>query len=366
MACARPAVGCVQDAPPWALDPKEWCVLGRTLHGSLGHWLLAASALFRARANKPPVADNRMVPGLLAGGKRGSFLLVLLLCAGTYAASSADELRLEFETALAEFDEAQRVQLDQPDRARQLFRSAAQRFDSIIAAGVVNGRLEFNLANCHLQAGDVGRAILHYRRAERLIPGDEILADNLSVARSRRLTTIGLTRRSAFLKSAFFWHYQTSVSGRSRTALVLYVAVWALLILRSFGVSIAVTPTVGSSSTVGPTAIVGATFQSVFPRRALTVAAIVCAVTAAAAGVSVGMTQWSDRNVPEGVVTAMDVVVLKGPGSGYQRRFEQPLQPGVEFALRQRRGEWWKVELPDGKSGWIEAAEAQLIPKDSG
>ncbi len=54
-----------------------------------------------------------------------------------------------------------------------LFRLAAQRFDSIIASGVVNGRLEFNSGNCYLQAGDLGNAILHYRRAQRLIPGDE-------------------------------------------------------------------------------------------------------------------------------------------------------------------------------------------------
>ena len=61
----------------------------------------------------------------------------------------------------------------------------------------------------------------------------------------------------------------------------------------------------------------------------------------------------------------MDVVVYKGPGTTYQRQFEQPLQPGVEFTLRQRRGAWCKVELPDGKSGWIETTEVQIIPKKS-
>ena len=44
----------------------------------------------------------------------------------------------------------------------------------------------------------------------------------------------------------------------------------------------------------------------------------------------------------------MDVAAYKGPGTGYQRKFEQPLQPGVEFTLRGRRGGWWNVELPDG------------------
>jgi len=274
----------------------------------------------------------------MPGGRRYQLawvIICLLPLASARVIAQPTDLRTEFADALAEFDEAQQVQLDQPDRARRLFRSAAQRFSSIIAAGVVNGRLEFNLANCYLQAGDLGQAILHYRRVQRLIPRDEMLADNLAVARSRCLTSIRPTRRSAFLQSVFFWHYQTPVGGRTQVALVLYIALWALLVVRNF-----------------------------IPRRAITVSGIVCALLAGAAASSVGITRWSDRNAPDGVVTAMDVVVYKGPGPGYQRQFEEPLQPGVEFNLRQRRGDWWKIELADGKSGWIDATQAELITTD--
>ena len=97
-----------------------------------------------------------------------------------------------------------------------------------------NGRLEYNLGNCLLQAGDVGRAILHYRRAQRLIPGDPMLEDNLGVARSRCLTSIKPTGRGAFLRSVFFWHYQTSVPGQTWVALIFFFSVWSLLVLRSF------------------------------------------------------------------------------------------------------------------------------------
>ena len=241
-------------------------------------------------------------------------------------------VEIEFEQALRDFDEAQRLQNGQPDRARQLFRSAAQRFISIAAGGAVNGRLEFNIGNCLLQAGDVGRAILHYRRAQRLIPRDPLLADNLSVARSRCLTQIQPTRRSDFVKSVFFWHYQTAIATRLQVGLGLYVAVWVLLSARS-----------------------------VAPRRWLTIWAVVAAISAGACGASVAAERWFERNAPEAVVTAMDVVVYKGPGAGYQRQFEQPLQPGVECTVRERRGTWWNIELADGNSGWIEASSAELI-----
>ncbi len=268
-----------------------------------------------------------------------TYMVLLLSCfwpmTSLCAAPALLDLRQELARALADFDQAQEIQSKQPERARQLFRAAAQRLESTIAAGITNGRLEFNLANCFLQAGDVGRAILHYRRAERLIPRDPMLADNLAVARSRCLTTIRAARQSVLLKRIFLWHYQTSAVGRAKMAFVLYVAFWGLLIVRSFA-----------------------------RRRFVAVCAVLCGVFGGVSAGSVAMTQWTDRNAPEGVITAMDVAVQKGPGAGYQRQFEQPLQPGVEFTRRERRGGWWRVELADGKSGWVEATRAELITSD--
>ena len=263
-----------------------------------------------------------------------TFAAVALIAA---PAPAGYELQNEFEQALRDFDEAHQIQNSRPDQARQLFRASEQRFSSIAAAGVMNGRLEFNIGNCHLQAGDVGRAILHYRRAQRLIPRDPLLADNLAVARSRCLTPIEPTRRSEFFKSVFFWHYQTALATRFQVGLVLYVAVWALLSARS-----------------------------VARRRWLTVCAVVAASLTGACGASVAAERWFERNAPEAVVTAMDVVVYKGPGTGYQRQFEQPLQPGVECTVRERRGTWWNIELADGNSGWIEANAAELVIDDQG
>jgi len=246
------------------------------------------------------------------------------------------DLRRELDAALASFDQAQRVQADDPDRARFLFQSAAQRFESIAAAAVVNGRLEYNLGNCYLQAGDTGKAILHYRRAERLIPRDPLLASNLSEARSRCHTTIRPARGSVVLRNIFFWHYDTSIAERSRAALVVYVLFWILSALR---VSV--------------------------PRPPLSAAAVAAGFACLVLAASLGTQRWLERRTPQGVVTAMDVAVYKGPGAGYQRQFEQPLQPGVEFSVIGDRHGWLNVRLADGNSGWIDASAAQLILTDA-
>lgn len=113
---------------------------------------------------------------------------------------------------------------------------------------------------------------------------------------------------------------------------MLYLMFWVLLMMRSF---------VRKPAVTGIIVVVG-----------LVAAGCFCSVT-------VG--DWTERRRPPGVVTGMDVVVVKGPGSGYQRQFVQPLQPGAEFTLLQQRGGWWRIELPDGQSGWVEGLEAELI-----
>ncbi len=261
-----------------------------------------------------------------------AFVGTLVATVQVSASPAAPEPSVRLERALAEFDQAQQILGAHPDRARRLFRSAAQRLERIVTSGVVNGRLEFNLGNCYLQAGDVGKAILHYRRALRLIPRDPLLANNLAEARSRCLTAIPPTRRSALLRSVFFWHYDTSSRERARATGFFYVAFWLLLTLRSF-----------------------------LPRRRLTAVAIICGILTVTLASSVAADLWNDRQAPAGVVTAMDVAVYKGPGTGYRRQFEQPLQPAVEFTLREVRGGWWHVELADGKSGWIGADTGELI-----
>ncbi|MCH9033589.1 MAG: hypothetical protein IID42_03695 [Planctomycetes bacterium] len=265
-------------------------------------------------------------------------VVVVMWFVASCSAAAADsgfigvDLEQLFGEALADFDQAQQIHHEQPKRARQLFRSAAQRFESLISANVVNGHLEYNLGNCFLQMGEVGRAVLHYRRAETLIPRDPLLRDNLKEARSRCLTPIQIERRSALLHNVFFWHFDTSHHERSVAGLALYAAFWLLLTVRCF-----------------------------IRRRPVAVGALVAAMMALAIAGSLAYDRWAERYGPAGVVTGMDVVVYKGPGPSYQRQFEQPLQSGVEFKLQERRGGWWSVELVDGKTGWIERSAAELV-----
>lgn len=262
----------------------------------------------------------------------GAFLVCRFsaIAAGNTTGQSAVQEMIS--RALEAFDEGQRLVDREPQKAQGHFRRAAQGFESAIAAGANNPWIEFNLGNCHLQAGDVGHAVLHFLRARLMAPRDPVIADNLSVARSRCPTSIPPARSTQWLETLFFWHFDTSLGGRSAFALTTYLLFWILLSARSF-----------------------------FPRTSLRIAVALSGVLTLASASSVGADLWLRRNAPPGVVVALDVPVYKGPASTYQRVFEQPLQSGTEFTLRERRGGWWRIELPDGQSGWMEADRAGLV-----
>ena len=84
------------------------------------------------------------------------------------------------------------------------FETAAQKFEIIALNGIKNGKLYYNTANAFLKAGDVGKAVLWYERAKKLIPSDADLKFNLDYAQER-LKDINDSKSLNFSDILFFW-----------------------------------------------------------------------------------------------------------------------------------------------------------------
>lgn len=236
------------------------------------------------------------------------------------------------EQALSDFEEGLGELESDPDRAAELLRGSAEGFEAVIDGGVVNGRLYYNLGNAYLQLGELGKAIANYRRAERLIPNDDQLRTNLEYARGLRRNRIEAAGGRTLLHTLFFWHYRLALKTRFLAGLVMYVLFWLVLIVRPF-----------------------------VRQVGLRLAAVVLAVGWLTFGVST-LAEWQvESRIQPGVIVAEEVVVRKGNSDSYEAQFTQLLHPGVEFTLIERRGDWLRIELPDGNDGWIRAGQAELI-----
>ena len=219
-----------------------------------------------------------------------------------------------------------------PVHAAELFADSAGRFEQLVADGVVNGQLQYNLGNAYLQMGELGRAILHYRAAERIIPRDPKLRHNLKYARSLTESRIAVSGERALRTALLGWHRRTSIGARFVVFVTAYTLCWVLL-----------------------------TVNLLWSRPWWRWPAVAAAIVWIALGVSVAADTFGPDDPREGVVIVDDVVVRKGNSEGFEPQFSQPLHQGVEFRVIEQRPGWLSIELPDGKTGWIRAADAGLI-----
>ncbi|MCK6457610.1 MAG: tetratricopeptide repeat protein [Phycisphaerae bacterium] len=269
----------------------------------------------------------------------GSLAMILLLSTvsrpGTEIPRTHQEQVEVLNKALRAFDDGARLGAREPTAARERYEQARLHFQSLVDAGIRNGRLLYNLGNCYMRLGQLGRAIACYRRAERLIPGDGNLAENLRFARSLQVDRIEPSAASTALRRLLFWHYGSSIRTRARVAMAAYVLFWAVML-----------------------GVLLTRAQSAAWRWTARTAAIVAVV----ASVSVGAETYQTATSREGVLIANDVTLRKGNGVTYDAVFDHAFSEGLEFSLVEPpRGDWLHIRLPDGKSGWIRSDQAELF-----
>ena len=221
-----------------------------------------------------------------------------------------------------------------PEAAQGYYRQAIAAYEQLIAAGIHNAKLYYNLGNAYFRLNDLGHAILHYRRGLRLEPGNRQLQANLNYARSRRLDQIDVSseRQHAFLPQLFFWSDDLSVPTQWSLALAAYGLAW------------------------------GCAFAHLVWRRAallwgLAGAAFCCLLLASSSWLT--QSQYTTR--PAGVIMAEEVVVRKGNGESYTPQLPQPLHAGTEFVVLEARGSWLAIQLDNGTNGWIRRDSAALL-----
>jgi tetratricopeptide (TPR) repeat protein len=263
------------------------------------------------------------------------FLLVLHASAYGGSPLSGIEKKELYSQGTDFFHQATELNKSDPAAARDLYEKALLRFERLVEDGQIrNGKLYYNIGNIYFLLDDVGKAILNYRRAEHYLSNDPNLAKNLAYARSMRSDKLETQNKEKILKTLFFFHYDLN----AKTRLILFSAAW-LFFWTFAGIKI-------------------------FSRRPFTSWGLGVALFFALLFGSSLMVESSEPMMhQEGVILSHEVIGRQGDAESYQPSFEAPLHAGTEFMLLENRGEWWRIELPDGRSSWIPSRSAELVGK---
>ncbi len=269
-----------------------------------------------------------------------AIVAILLLSGGIIAGYSETARALDkagmlalYRDAESSFRQANDLVPTNPRKAGDLFLKAALSFERIAReGGIENGRLYYNLGNIHFRLGDLGRAILNYRRAERFIPHDANLQQNLAYARSRCPDKIEAKPETKVLQTLFFWRYDLSLPVRAGLFLLFFNLIWLLSGVYLFR-----------------------------KKPGIRSGVVACAVVSLLLAGSLAADAYEQARTRAGVVTVKEVVARKGDGVVFEPSFKEPLHAGTEFIVLEERRGWYHIELSDGRLCWIPDSAGEII-----
>ncbi len=209
------------------------------------------------------------------------------------------------------------------------FSQAIASFTKLADAGVVNGKLFYNLGNAFFKNDDLGHAVLWYARAARLIPCDPDLKFNYKHA-LRMVKDKGEDNNSGIVRILFFWNYILGQTTIQWIAIVLNLFFWLFMGLQFV------------------------TKRKILQRSALVVAPFVLIFSITAL-----YHFYETTHGTQAVILDREVSVRSGFDDSSTELFV--LHAGTRVAVEKKSKDFLKICFSNDKIGWIKAKEAGLI-----
>lgn len=207
------------------------------------------------------------------------------------------------------------------------FSDAANFYEKILDSGAVSPNLLFNDGNAEFKAGNLGKAIAAYRRAELLAPRDSEIRANLDFARKQvQGTTV----------SESAWRNWLGQLTLNEWAILAAIAFWlTFVLLAAKQICPALAPKLR-----------GATFILI----SLTILF----------GAATGLQATEHFSKQSAVVISNDAVTKSGPFDDAQNAFA--VHDGAELSVLDRHENWIQVAEGAGKIGWLQLKQVEVLP----
>ena len=211
------------------------------------------------------------------------------------------------------------------------YAEAIEGYKTILQSGWESGPIYYNLANSYFKLNDLGRAILNYRKAWNLSPGDPEISKNLEYAREGIRDDIAALPLSAW--------------ARAKRAIILQfpLGIWIGISAVLYFLTIA-------------WLIAALLFQSLRKKSPLILKWLGgCLVIS----VIISVLAYSFYQTPGAIILQPTVSVRYGPAETDATAFK--LHEGTEVKVVREKDGWLQIALPDGKSGWLTADSLGII-----
>lgn len=226
--------------------------------------------------------------------------------------------------------------------ARPHFEEAAAAYEAAWDRGRQTVAIARNMAQARYLAGDLGRAIRHYRRGLQAFPHDPDLRAGLAFVREQvEYPRTGDLADGARPRDTNTWLDRLPLSVVQLAGLILAVAALGWVVLARAWIT---------------------------ARRGLALVGSALVLLAAGAGTWLWWydgqrrARWAE---PAAVVIRPGAELRTGNSAEYPRRLDVRLPAGTELGVLGERGGWRHVRLADGTVGWVPADRVVNVGPDA-
>lgn len=216
--------------------------------------------------------------------------------------------------------------------SEEKFDQAIADYEGALTLGLESGPLYYNLGNAYFKAGSLGKAILNYLRAQRLMPADADLKSNLRYAQSLIKGGRVLAERNWLTRMFFKAAGSFSLNKITLLSAAFYSVLSALLILM----------------------ILVKALRKIFVYTALPllIALMFC--------LSLFLIQFYQTIVYKAAVVIAESADFKFEPFDDATTFFT-LNEGENVIAGTAKGEWIKARRLDGKQGWVKQSDIELL-----
>lgn len=212
------------------------------------------------------------------------------------------------------------------------YKEAAKEYEDFLGRGVDSGNIYYNLGNAYYKLGNVGKSILYYEKALKLMPNDADTAANLSFVRTNIEDKPEEQYQPWLLKRLDFFFTGISLDG-----LTLLCALFFWLALAAGTVFLLIKDRWIGGWKLGTT--FGAAFIILFSILLVRLAYF--------------------ESEDYAVVTDKEVEARYGPTEGDAAAFT--LHEGSKVRVENRTQDWLQIQFSAGKAGWVRKSSVEII-----
>lgn len=262
-------------------------------------------------------------------------ILTILFFSMLGSSATGDELQTQLQEALARLDEGKSLLEQHDEQSAAAFAEAGAMLEAVIDTyQIETPGIYHALGNAYMLKGDIGHAVLAYRKGLQLDPTSLALKESLAFARSQVTISVEPDLTNRVWSALLVWRGHVPRAMIWIGFIALFTLGWLMMSARILGLVSSRACSLG----------IWAVLLSLVPAGLLGI-------------------EWARNQGSAGVViTGSHVIARTGPDDTiYDPVYTSGIEPGIEARLIESRDGWDRIALADGSECWVPDSSLERV-----